>query len=87
MEQLFNQRQAAHLLRLSVRTLERHRVAGTGPRFVRLGRLVRYRAVDLADWVDGGLPPPIGQGVLTGRGVFLGTLRICKSKNPSVSRK
>jgi predicted DNA-binding transcriptional regulator AlpA len=55
MEQLFNQRQAAHLLRLSVRTLERHRVAGTGPRFVRLGRLVRYRAVDLADWVDGGL--------------------------------
>jgi predicted DNA-binding transcriptional regulator AlpA len=57
MEQLFNQRQAAHLLRLSVRTLERHRVAGTGPRFVRLGRLVRYRAVDLADWVDGGLPP------------------------------
>ena len=50
MEQLFNQRQAAHLLRLSVRTLERHRVAGTGPRFVRLGRLVRYRAVNLADW-------------------------------------
>jgi hypothetical protein len=84
MEQLFNQRQAAHLLRLSVRTLERHRVAGTGPRFVRLGRLVRYRAVDLADW---GPHPPIGQGVLTGRGVFLGTLRICRSKNPSVSRK
>lgn len=75
MEQLFNQRQAAHLLRLSVRTLERHRVAGTGPRFVRLGRLVRYRAVDLADWVDGGLrlgpPPPYWTGGPHGAGRVL----------------
>jgi predicted DNA-binding transcriptional regulator AlpA len=55
MDQLFDQQHAARLLGLSVRTLERHRVAGTGPRFVRLGRLVRYREVDLADWVDAGL--------------------------------
>jgi predicted DNA-binding transcriptional regulator AlpA len=55
MNQLLNQRQAAHLLGLSVRTLERHRTFGTGPRFVRLGRLIRYRESDLADWVDGGL--------------------------------
>jgi predicted DNA-binding transcriptional regulator AlpA len=51
MDQLLDQKQAAHLLRLSVRTLERHRISGTGPRFVRLGRLVRYRDVDLAEWV------------------------------------
>jgi predicted DNA-binding transcriptional regulator AlpA len=55
MEQLLDQRRAAKVLGLSVRTLERHRVAGTGPRFVRLGRLVRYREVDLADWVNGRL--------------------------------
>jgi predicted DNA-binding transcriptional regulator AlpA len=55
MNQLLNQRQAAHLLRLSVRTLERHRTSGTGPRFVRLGRLIRYQEADLADWVRGGL--------------------------------
>jgi predicted DNA-binding transcriptional regulator AlpA len=56
MNPLLDQRQAAHLLRLSVRTLERHRVAGTGPRFIRLGRrLIRYRVSDLAEWVDGGL--------------------------------
>jgi hypothetical protein len=55
MDQLFDQQHAARLLGLSVRTLERHRVAGTGPRFVRLGRLVRYREVDLADWVNAGL--------------------------------
>ena len=35
-----------------MRTLERHRVAGTGPRFCRLGRLVRYRECDLDDWVS-----------------------------------
>ena len=34
---------------LSVRTLERHRLAGTGPRYVLLG-LVRYREINL--WVD-----------------------------------
>ena len=45
---LFNQQQAAHCLGLSVRTLERHRVAGTGPRFIRLGRLVKYRECNLA---------------------------------------
>jgi predicted DNA-binding transcriptional regulator AlpA len=55
MEPLFDQRRAANLLGVSVRTLERHRVAGTGPRFVRLGRLVRYREVDLTDWVNGRL--------------------------------
>jgi predicted DNA-binding transcriptional regulator AlpA len=51
-EKLLDQKVAAHLLSLSVRTLERHRVAGTGPRFVRLGRLVRYRQRDVADWVE-----------------------------------
>jgi predicted DNA-binding transcriptional regulator AlpA len=49
---LIAQKEAARLLRLSVRTLERHRVAGTGPRWVRLGRLVRYRQSDLTDWVE-----------------------------------
>lgn len=52
MEILLHPKQAAHILGLSVRTLERHRLAGTGPRYVRLGRLVRYRQQDLADFVD-----------------------------------
>jgi len=54
-EKLFDQKTAAHLLGVSVRTLERHRVAGSGPRFARLGRLVRYRQQDLVDFVDGNL--------------------------------
>ena len=40
---------------LSVRTLERHRLAGTGPQYARLGRLIRYRQSDLKDWVDSNL--------------------------------
>jgi predicted DNA-binding transcriptional regulator AlpA len=52
MEQLLNQKQVAKLLGVSTRTLERHRVAGTGPRYTLLGKLVRYRQCDLADYVE-----------------------------------
>jgi predicted DNA-binding transcriptional regulator AlpA len=51
MSPLLTQRQTALLLRLSERTLERHRVAGTGPLFVRAGRVVRYRESDLEAWI------------------------------------
>jgi excisionase family DNA binding protein len=39
--------EAASYLRLSTRTLERLRVSGTGPKFVRLGHSIRYRQQDL----------------------------------------
>ena len=40
--------EAASYLRLSARTLERLRVAGTGPKFIRLAnRSIRYRQQDL----------------------------------------
>jgi len=44
------QNEAAEFLRLSPRTLERHRVAGTGPRFVKAGRRVLYRHDELDRW-------------------------------------
>lgn len=43
--------EAAKLLHCSPRTLERQRVEGTGPPFTRVGRLVRYRPVDLAAYL------------------------------------
>ncbi len=52
MDSLLSQKHAARILCLSVRTLERHRVAGTGPRYARLGRIIRYRQNDLMEWVD-----------------------------------
>ena len=47
MTALLTQREAALALRLSERTLERWRVAGTGPRFVRLNHSIRYRQSDI----------------------------------------
>ena len=39
--------QAAAILGLSPRTLERYRVIGEGPVFAKLGRLVRYSRADI----------------------------------------
>ena len=48
---LLTQREAASALRLSERTLERSRVNGSGPVFVKLGRRVLYRQTDLDEWI------------------------------------
>ena len=50
--EFLTQREAAAHLRLSERTLERYRVAGTGPSFVKFGRRVVYRQDDLRRWAD-----------------------------------
>ena len=42
--------QAAAILGLSPRTLERYRVTGEGPVFAKLGRLVRYSQADIEQW-------------------------------------
>ncbi len=51
MQQLLDQREAAALLKLSTRSMERMRLTGAGPRFVRCGYSVRYRVEDLEAWV------------------------------------
>ena len=48
---LLSQREAATLLHLSERTLERFRVSGAGPKFVRLGRSIRYRLTDIEAFI------------------------------------
>lgn len=44
--------EAAALLRLSPRTLEKQRVIGGGPRFRKFGRRVMYALSDLEAWAD-----------------------------------
>ena len=44
--------EAAAYLRLSPKTLEKHRSVGSGPRFKRFGRIVRYTIRDLDDWAE-----------------------------------
>ncbi len=46
--------EAARHLGLSARTLEKHRVLGTGPIFRKLGGRVVYAMSDLQDWADDG---------------------------------
>lgn len=44
--------EAAHHLGLQKTTLEAWRCRGEGPRFVKLGRAVRYRQADLDSWIE-----------------------------------
>jgi DNA-binding transcriptional MerR regulator len=55
MPNLLSQREAATMLGLSPRTLERYRCTGFGPPFRKLGRRVLYRPDDLEAWVTRGL--------------------------------
>jgi excisionase family DNA binding protein len=51
MLRLLTQSEAARVLRLSERTLERLRLQGGGPLYVKAGRSVRYRETDLEAWI------------------------------------
>ena len=48
---LLTTEEAATYLRLSPRTLERYRVTGEGPRYLKIGRLVFYRRSELEHWL------------------------------------
>jgi predicted DNA-binding transcriptional regulator AlpA len=51
MQSLLTQRQCAEMLALSERTLERLRVSGAGPKFLRIRHSVRYRPADVEAWL------------------------------------
>lgn len=50
MTNLLSQREAATLLGLSPRTLERYRCTGFGPAYRKLGRRVLYASADIDAW-------------------------------------
>ena len=50
---LMPQSQLAECLNVSPRTLERWRVEGGGPAFVKAGRRVLYRTTDVESWLAG----------------------------------
>jgi excisionase family DNA binding protein len=54
-QRLLTTAEAAEFVRLSQANLEKMRVYGGGPGFVRLGRAVRYRIADLEAWIAAGL--------------------------------
>ena len=61
---LYTQREAALVLRLSERTLERLRCSGLGPKFIRLGqKSVRYQQSALDEWIAGRVVRSTSQAV------------------------
>jgi excisionase family DNA binding protein len=50
-DELLTAAELAKELKVSRRTLQRWRVAGTGPPFVRAGRSPRYRWADVQRWL------------------------------------
>jgi len=46
------ERDASERLDVSVRTLQKWRLQGSGPRFVKLGRSVRYDAGDIEQYIE-----------------------------------
>jgi excisionase family DNA binding protein len=49
---ILNTTEAAGYVRLGKATLERFRLTGEGPSFIRLGGAVRYRLSDLDAWME-----------------------------------
>jgi len=45
---------AARFIGLSYRTLEKYRIAGTGPKYSKIGTRIVYAVSDLTEWVERG---------------------------------
>ena len=51
-DEIKDERQAAAYLGLSPSGLRKKRIRGQGPRYARLGRLIRYRLSWLDEWIE-----------------------------------
>lgn len=51
MEKLMNTNELAEYLGIAVSTIVDYRLKGIGPVYVKIGHLVRYRKVDVDNWV------------------------------------
>jgi Helix-turn-helix domain len=54
---------AAIFLKVSKRSLERWRLSGLGPRYLKMGKCVRYRLTDLEAWIASRLIRSTSEGV------------------------
>ena len=52
LEQLYNEKETAKLLSLSIKTLQRYRYTGGGPIYIKLGKSVRYKESDIEKYVS-----------------------------------
>lgn len=59
---LLTESQVAQLTGLSIRTFQAYRLRGGGPRFIKLGRAVRYRQRDISQWIEESAQDHTGDG-------------------------
>ena len=59
---LVDERDAAKVLSCSVALLRKWRLLGKGPRYHKIGRLVRYAEADLADYLNANRVEPVAAG-------------------------
>jgi len=52
-DKLMNQKEVKEITGLADSTLEQWRLKGKGPKFIKLGRLVRYRTSDVQSYIAG----------------------------------
>lgn len=52
MSKLLDTPQLAEQVGLSTDTLNKYRVSGCGPKYIKLGSAVRYRPSDVDEWVE-----------------------------------
>jgi hypothetical protein len=57
-----NEKEAAIVLGCSVAALRKWRLLGKGPRYHKIGRLVRYADADLAEYLDANRVEPVAAG-------------------------
>jgi len=61
---LLNEYDVSRLTGMSVASVRRWRLLGQGPKYLKIGSAVRYKATDVAEWVDsrpsGGGQQPTG---------------------------
>jgi predicted DNA-binding transcriptional regulator AlpA len=50
--QLLNEREVARITGLSVASVRRWRLLRQGPRYLKIGSAVRYKAEDIARWLE-----------------------------------
>ena len=53
-DQLLTAAELSALIKVKEETLERWRMRGQGPPYIKLGKLVRYARADIAEWVQAG---------------------------------
>lgn len=51
-ENLLSPKQLAKYLGVTTLTLSQYRVQGRGPKYLKLGRVIRYRPSDVQEWID-----------------------------------